>query len=169
MNPCTDFQKAVDGCAAANYLFPADANSSARGESLKTEADSRLFLMRFFYVRNTPSCALIMVGCDGGAFALAGFFCTSLSTLLHLATPFESGLVRSFNLTEEAVIMATTRYTQHSPQFVFYFLAVRRADLNAVPHRESVTAPDELTVRRLLARDFVLLFAGRVPVQGGAA
>ncbi len=61
--------------------------------------------------------------------------------------------------------MAMTRYTQNSPEFVFYFLAVRRADLDAVPHRESVTAPDELTARRLLARDFVLLFAGRIPAK----
>ncbi|HEI0782936.1 TPA: host cell division inhibitor Icd-like protein, partial [Escherichia coli] len=31
---------------------------------------------------------------------------------------------------------------------------------------ESVNAPDETTARRMLARDFVLLFAGRVPSQG---
>lgn len=50
-------------------------------------------------------------------------------------------------------------------QFKFLFLAVNRANMSSLPHRETVTAPDELTARRLLARDFVLLFAGRIPVQ----
>lgn len=63
--------------------------------------------------------------------------------------------------------MATTPTPSH-PEFTFHFLAVRRSDLNDRPHRESVNAPDETTARRMLARDFVLLFAGRVPSQGCA-
>ncbi|EBU3473860.1 host cell division inhibitor Icd-like protein, partial [Salmonella enterica] len=31
--------------------------------------------------------------------------------------------------------------------------------------RETITAPDEMTARRLLAGRFVLCFAGRVPAQ----
>lgn len=54
------------------------------------------------------------------------------------------------------------------PEFTFHFLAVRRSDLNDRPHRETITAPDELTARRLLAGRFVLCFAGRVPAQGVA-
>ena len=61
--------------------------------------------------------------------------------------------------------MAVTPTPSH-PEFTFHFLAVRRSDLNDKPHRESVTAPDELTARRLLAANFVLCFAGRVPAQG---
>lgn len=62
--------------------------------------------------------------------------------------------------------MATPLTPSH-PQFTFLFLAVRRADLRALPHREAITAPDEISARRLLARDYVLAFAGRLPVQGG--
>lgn len=65
----------------------------------------------------------------------------------------------------EAATMATTPTPLH-PEYTFHFLAVRRSDRHDRPHRESVTAPDERTARRLLARDFVLLFAGRVPAQG---
>ncbi|EJH7012407.1 host cell division inhibitor Icd-like protein [Salmonella enterica] len=50
-------------------------------------------------------------------------------------------------------------------KFTWLFLAVARADLQGKPHRESVTAPDELTARRQLAGRFVLCFAGRIPVQ----
>ncbi|WP_323639987.1 host cell division inhibitor Icd-like protein [Pectobacterium polonicum] len=56
--------------------------------------------------------------------------------------------------------------TQTHPEFVFLFLAVRRADVHAVPHRETVIAPNEHSARRLLARDYVLAFAGRLPVEG---
>ncbi|MGQ5288050.1 host cell division inhibitor Icd-like protein [Pectobacterium actinidiae] len=60
--------------------------------------------------------------------------------------------------------MATTLTPSH-PQFTFLFLAVRRAELRSLPHREAVIAPDEISARRLLARDYVLSFAGRLPVQ----
>ncbi|GKW16401.1 MULTISPECIES: host cell division inhibitor Icd-like protein [Brenneria] len=56
--------------------------------------------------------------------------------------------------------------TQTHPEFVFLFLAVRRTDVHAVPHRETVIAPNERSARRLLARDYVLAFAGRLPVEG---
>lgn len=71
----------------------------------------------------------------------------------------------SLHQTKEIATMAITPTPSH-PKFTFIFLAVRRTDLNDRPHRKSITAPDELTARQLLARDFVLLFAGRVPAQG---
>ncbi|MFJ5322457.1 host cell division inhibitor Icd-like protein, partial [Pectobacterium parvum] len=43
--------------------------------------------------------------------------------------------------------MATTLTPSH-PQFTFLFLAVRRAELRALPHREAVIAPDEISARR---------------------
>lgn len=52
----------------------------------------------------------------------------------------------------------------HTPtRFKFLFLAVCRSDLNAKPHRESVTANSEQDARRSLAGQFVLSFAGRLP------
>ncbi|QHP55530.1 host cell division inhibitor Icd-like protein [Pectobacterium carotovorum subsp. carotovorum] len=60
--------------------------------------------------------------------------------------------------------MATTLTPSH-PQFTFLFLAVRRAEVRALPHREAVIAPDEISARRLLARDYVLSFAGRLPLR----
>ena len=68
--------------------------------------------------------------------------------------------------TVEIIAMMTTPTPSH-PQFVWLFLAVRRSDVLDRPHREEVTAPDYNTARRVLARDYVTAFAGRLPVRGG--
>lgn len=62
--------------------------------------------------------------------------------------------------------MAMYKSTQTHPKFTFYFLAVRRADLCAKPCRQSITAIDELTARKMLAAEYVLFFAGRIPAEG---
>ncbi|EPB6992276.1 host cell division inhibitor Icd-like protein [Escherichia coli] len=66
--------------------------------------------------------------------------------------------------TTEIIIMMATPTHSH-PQFVWLFLAVRRSDVSAKPHREEVTAPDFMSARRTIARDFVASFAGRLPVR----
>lgn len=66
----------------------------------------------------------------------------------------------------EAYTMALQHSTQTRPKFQYLFLAVCRSDLNAKPHRESVTAHSEQDARRSLAGQFVLSFAGRIPAQG---
>lgn len=53
-----------------------------------------------------------------------------------------------------------------APQrFTFLFLAVVRANPQALPHREQVTAATEREARSSLAGRYVLLFAGRLPVR----
>ncbi|HDL7927058.1 TPA: host cell division inhibitor Icd-like protein [Yersinia enterocolitica] len=59
--------------------------------------------------------------------------------------------------------MEYSHSTQTRPKFQYLFLAVHRSDLNAKPHRESVTAHSEQDARRSLAGQFVLYFAGRLP------
>jgi hypothetical protein len=58
--------------------------------------------------------------------------------------------------------MSTTP-TQTHPQFTYLFLAVRRSDVRDRPHRHQVTAPTYDAARRLVARDYVAAFAGRLP------
>ncbi|CND22603.1 MULTISPECIES: host cell division inhibitor Icd-like protein [Yersinia] len=53
-----------------------------------------------------------------------------------------------------------------APQrFIFLFLAVMRANTQAHPHREQISATSEREARSLLAGRFVLIFAGRLPVR----
>ncbi len=63
--------------------------------------------------------------------------------------------------------MATTLTPTH-PTFCFLFAAVRRSALTASPRIMRTVADSEHSARRLLARDYILSFAGRLPVQGVA-
>ena len=63
----------------------------------------------------------------------------------------------------EAVIMATTITPSH-PQFVFVFAAVRRSDRQPRICMLRTVAGDERAARLSLVRDYVLSFAGRLPV-----
>ncbi|MGA9617145.1 MAG: host cell division inhibitor Icd-like protein [Serratia proteamaculans] len=67
----------------------------------------------------------------------------------------------------EAVTMATTLTPTH-PEFCFLFAAIRRTALTATPCMLRTVADSEHNARRLLARDYILAFAGRLPVQGVA-
>ncbi|EMU5531749.1 TPA: ash family protein [Klebsiella pneumoniae] len=63
----------------------------------------------------------------------------------------------------EAAIMATILTPSH-PQFVFVFAAVRRADRQPRICMLRAVAGDEHAARLSLVRDYVLSFAGRLPV-----
>ena len=65
--------------------------------------------------------------------------------------------------TLEAAIMATILTPSH-PQFVFVFAAVRRADRKPRICMLRTVAGDEQSARLALVRDYVLSFAGRLPV-----
>lgn len=47
------------------------------------------------------------------------------------------------------------------------FLALNRSDYTAKPCRIAVTAPNENSARLMLVRDYMLIFAGRLPAIGG--
>ncbi|AKR78645.1 MULTISPECIES: host cell division inhibitor Icd-like protein [Enterobacterales] len=66
-------------------------------------------------------------------------------------------------LTMEVALMATTLTPSH-PQFVFVFAAVRRADRTPRICMLRTVAGDEHAARLSLVRDYVLSFAGRLPV-----
>ncbi|HGN9470498.1 TPA: host cell division inhibitor Icd-like protein [Providencia stuartii] len=68
-------------------------------------------------------------------------------------------------LTEIIDMMATPAQTQ----FKFLFLAVKRTDKTDTPHRIEATAPSEHDARLMLVRDYILSFAGRLPVKEVAA
>lgn len=163
MNLHADLHKSVDGCAAANYFVVADANSSVGFDSLNVHADNRRqSVMRYFYVRNMPCCAQIMVGRDGGAFVLAGFMYASLSTPSRPATPFDSGR-QVDQPVHEAAQMATLSLS--APQtYVFKFAAFDRSADVFLPVTVSVIAASEREARRAFARDYMLLMTTRIPL-----
>lgn len=138
--------------------------------SLNTEADSRTYSdMRSFCVRDKPSYAQIMVGRGGGAFALAGFFCASLQTLLRLTTPFCSGLVRFDSPAEEAAAMVAIP-TPVVPKFFTFLIAPRPCTLAALRRVRTVStvAYTEAEARSLLG-GLPLVFVSRCPTAEVAA
>ncbi|HEP0390525.1 host cell division inhibitor Icd-like protein [Serratia marcescens] len=72
-----------------------------------------------------------------------------------------------YQLTMETAIMATP-LTQTHPKFCFLFAAIRRTAQTAIPCMLRTVADSEHSARRLLARNYILSFAGRLPVQGVA-
>lgn len=70
----------------------------------------------------------------------------------------------SFIKYKEIIIMMTTPAPLH-PQFIWLFLAMRRSDVSARPYREEVTASTYQAARRVIAREFIASFAGRLPVR----
>lgn len=57
--------------------------------------------------------------------------------------------------------MTNCNYTK--PTFIF--VAVHRADVNSKPQRLKITTNTELEARAKLAKEFVLVFAGRINLQ----
>ncbi|WP_259678525.1 host cell division inhibitor Icd-like protein [Morganella morganii] len=55
-----------------------------------------------------------------------------------------------------------------SQSFRWLFLALERGNPAAKPHRIEATAPNEHSARLLLVRDYILSFAGRLPVREGS-
>lgn len=72
----------------------------------------------------------------------------------------------SLDYTKEIIVMMAI---PAQTQFKFLFLAVKRADSTDIPHRIEATAPNEHSARLLLVRDYILSFAGRLPVREVAA
>ncbi|PQY13790.1 host cell division inhibitor Icd-like protein [Cronobacter sakazakii] len=74
----------------------------------------------------------------------------------------------SYSYLLEIVPMTTAPAAIH-PEFTFIFAAVRRTDTFARPCMLRTVAGDERTARARLVRDYVLSFAGRLPVKAVAA
>ncbi|KGP46396.1 hypothetical protein LR61_02510 [Morganella morganii] len=93
---------------------------------------------------------------------------SSSANPVSVTTPIEictSGGDSISKLSEIIVMMAIPAQTQ----FKFLFLAVKRTDSTDIPHRIEATAPNEHSARLLLVRDYILSFAGRLPVREVAA
>ncbi|EOX2056528.1 host cell division inhibitor Icd-like protein [Escherichia coli] len=122
-------------------------------DSLNQIADSRLHSdMRFFYVRK-PTHTRIMVGRNGGAFALAGSYLASLSTLLRLATMFDSVVARLLNQQIGAFHMAVSARLY----FIWRFMQCQEKQTSLF----TVTAATEREARAQLPHAH-LIFVARI-------
>ncbi|EDT3088519.1 host cell division inhibitor Icd-like protein [Salmonella enterica subsp. enterica serovar Newport] len=157
---------------AGLYIPVAGVNPPAGFDSLNDKAGSRyVSVQRFFCARNT-TLTRIMAGRNGGVLALAGSFIASLSTLLRLATPFDSVVARLHESDKGAAIMAISTRLQvrtsshltpinklNKPLFVWRFFSGQ----NATYH--TVTAASEREARLQLPA-VRLVFVARIRTEG---
>lgn len=157
------------------YSDRAPAKSGVRIGTLNIQTATHDAPRVFFCVRayahlqNTvlcrPDSMVTLVGQPSGWLVSV---CASSSNPVSVTTPMEigtSGGDSALIQTEIIVMMAIPAQTQ----FKFLFLAVKRADSTDIPHRIEATAPNEHSARMLLVRDYILSFAGRLPVREVAA
>ncbi|EPI2104855.1 host cell division inhibitor Icd-like protein [Providencia rettgeri] len=114
-----------------------------------------------FAVLYRPNSMVMLAGQPKGW--LVSFSTSSLNPV-SVTTPIEietSGGDSLDKLKEIIVMMATPTQTQ----FKFLFLSIKRSDTTAKPCRIAVTAPNENSARLMLVRDYMLIFAGRLPTQ----
>ncbi|MDO4430325.1 MAG: host cell division inhibitor Icd-like protein [Lonepinella koalarum] len=155
-------------CGQICYSSHAVAKSTAepRNSNNQTLANSSTPLTRAFFVRSTrtpkerhkKACSS-MVACSGKGSPFAVFQSSQFCSPLHVtAQPLQSLAVAPQNLTLELSAM----------MYQFIFAAIRRTDLTNQIHKIRISATSELEARKALARDFVLVLAGRINLQNNA-
>ncbi|MDL9986231.1 host cell division inhibitor Icd-like protein [Providencia rettgeri] len=114
-----------------------------------------------FAVLYRPNSMVMLAGQPKGW--LVSLYASSANPV-SVTTPIEictSGGDSLAQYKEIIVMMATPTQTQ----FKFLFLSIKRSDTTAKPCRIAVTAPNENSARLMLVRDYMLIFAGRLPAQ----
>ncbi|MDC9597207.1 host cell division inhibitor Icd-like protein [Xenorhabdus anantnagensis] len=155
------------------YIDPASAKSGVRRENLSKEYKATHDAPSVFFCvtasQHLPFKAVFaytysMVALSelpkGRLVSLYASILTSVSVTALSERENSGG--DSFTKYKEIATMATIPTPTH---FKFVFLSIKRADLDAIPSRIEAIAADEHNARSALSRDFVLLFAGRLPVQ----
>ncbi|WP_261237500.1 host cell division inhibitor Icd-like protein [Serratia marcescens] len=166
-------------CPALRYSFPAVAKSAAgRGNpcnSMATPHAPSVFFYVAALVRSFFARWMLYYRSSQTMVAQAGLTSVRpVSIEAGISTPVWATTHKRGNFggsnnhySMEAATMATTLTPTH-PEFCFLFAAIRRTALTATPCMLRTVADSEHSARRLLARDYILAFAGRLPVQGVA-
>ncbi|EBN9895071.1 host cell division inhibitor Icd-like protein, partial [Salmonella enterica] len=161
--------------AVSRYSFPAVAKSTAgRGNpsNLTATPDApcvffcvyalvHLLLAQWFHDLCSYRVMVAQAGPTSvGPVSVRAGISTPVRATTHEICSSGGGNNRYF---KEVALMATTLTPSH-PQFVFVFAAVRRADRKPRICMLRTVAGDEHAARLSLVRDYVLSFAGRLPV-----
>ncbi len=141
------------------------ATQHAPGVFFYVVASARLFCAQWFINRRAAKTMVAQAGQPSGwPVSIEAGIPTPVWATTHKRRNF-GGSNNHYSM--EAATMATTLEIQH-PKFTFLFAAVRRSEPAARVCMLRSAADSEHTARRLFSRDYVLCFAGRLPVQGAA-
>ncbi|TPG64273.1 host cell division inhibitor Icd-like protein [Ewingella americana] len=155
-------EKSAVGRRNPSYLL---ATQHAPGVFFYVVASARLFCAQWFFYRCTHQTMVAQAGQPSGwPVSNKAGIPTPVWATTHKRRNF-GGSNNQYLL--EAATMATTLAFPH-PKFTFLFAAVRRSEPAARICMLRSAADSEHCARRLYSRDYVLCFAGRLPVQEAA-
>ena len=172
---CASIKKGLPTIANPVYGYSAPAKSGAgRGNPSKQEATQTP--KASFFVSDHYAHLISGLARTKSMVALVGLrsrrpvsFCAGISTPANVTAISERGNSGGDSLnTKEAAAMLATTPTQN-PQFIWLIAAVRRDMPTITAKIHHIAAETEQEARRILARDHVCFFAGRIRTGGAHA
>ena len=157
---CQYAKKNFTKCSVFWHYSGAVAKSTAEPENSNYLSTAQNTPIACFFMRSAhaPQKRLVrpsMVACSGKGFALC---CFPLMTVSQPVTRYRPSL-RTLAVTSNQFINGVTQMYQ------FIFAAIRRTDLTNHIQKIRITADSEHNARAKLAREFVLVLAGRINLQ----
>ena len=172
---CASIKKGLPTIANPVYGYSAPAKSGAgRGNPSKQEATQTP--KASFFVSDHYAHLISGLARTKSMVALVGLrsrrpvsFCAGISTPANVTAISERGNSGGDSLKQkEAAYMLATTPTQN-PQFIWLIAAVRRDMPTITAKIHHIAAETEQEARRILARDHVCFFAGRIRTGGAHA
>ncbi|HBU95285.1 MAG: host cell division inhibitor Icd-like protein [Leclercia adecarboxylata] len=151
------------------YGYPAPAKSGARRGNLKINTKAMTDAESVFFIVSAPAYFYIGQQCRYSSMvALIGqpkgwpvSFVSGISTPVSVTTLERGNSGGDSSNTKEIIIMMTAPAQSH-PKFIWIIAAVRRDCPTIKPVLHHIPAVSEREARRMLARDHVCFFAGRI-------
>nr|WP_082024867.1 host cell division inhibitor Icd-like protein [Necropsobacter massiliensis] len=157
---CQFAKKHFTKCGGFWHYFAVVAKSTAEPEnsnhlSVAQNTPIACFFMRSAHAPQERLARPSMVACSGKGFALC---CFPLMTVSQPVTRYRPSL-RTLAVTSNQFFSGVTQMYQ------FIFAGIRRTDLTNRIQKIRIQAESELQARAILAREFVLVLAGRINLK----
>ena len=160
---CQFAKKRFTKCGGFWHYFGVVAKSTTEPEnsnhlSLAQNTPIACFFMRSAHAPQERLARPSMVACSGKGFALC---CFPVMTVSQPVTRYRPSL-RTLAVTSNQFFTGVTQMYQ------FIFAGIRRTDLTNRIQKICIQAESELQARAILAREFVLVLAGRINLKNTA-
>lgn len=157
---CQYAKKNFTKCGVFWHYSDAVAKSTAEPENsnyLYTAQNTPIacFFMRSAHAPQKRLARPSMVACSGKGFALCCFPCMTVSQPVTRYRPS----LRTLAVTSNQFLHGVTQMYQ------FIFAGIRRTDLTNRIQKIRIIADNELTARKAFAKEFILIFAGKINLK----
>ncbi|WP_424765369.1 host cell division inhibitor Icd-like protein [Necropsobacter rosorum] len=145
-------QRIYSACAVKKSATePGNSNNL----SLAHSTPKACFFMRDLHTPKERLARLSMVACSGKGFALC---CVPVIAVFQPVTRYRPSL-------ETLAVTLENLFTGVTQMYQFIFAAIRRTDLTNQIQKIRINADSETQARAILAREFVLILAGKINLK----